>query len=223
LKICVFGGTGLTGSNVIRVAIMKGYEVVALARRPEVLRTQFPNIEVVQGDVYNAETIRTAIKDSDAVISTIGPSRRTLRANLVPASRKRTNIYSEGVINIAKAMEEMGKRRLIVTVSLIGIDPQPDASWYALAIRKNILIPLLGYQYRDSKMMMDKLIKLQGLDWTIVGLARLTGRKPKGHYRSSIGTPIHHPSDINHSDLADYLVSIISEPQTYNQWTEVSW
>ena len=37
MKLCVFGGTGVIGSNVISVARAKGYDVVAIARRPEIL------------------------------------------------------------------------------------------------------------------------------------------------------------------------------------------
>jgi len=213
MKLCVFGGTGATGLNVIRVAKTKGYDVVALARRPEVLRAQFSDIQVVPGDVFKPETVKAAIMDNDAVISTLGPVGRG----------RETTIYSEGVINIAKAMEEIGKRRLIVAASLIGIDPKPDVSWYTLVFGKLILIPILGYQYRDTTKMKEKLGRFDNLDWTLVGLPRLTNGAAKGRYRTSIATPLHHPSKISRADLADYLVSIISQTATYRQWTEVAW
>lgn len=213
MNLCIFGGTGATGSNVIRVARTKGYDVIALARRPEVLTTQFPDIKVVPGDVFKPETISGAINDSDAVISTLGPVGRA----------RETTIYSEGVVNIAKAMQELGKRRLIVVASLIGFDSQPDVSWYTLVFGKLILMPILGYQYRDTARMKEKFIQFDDLDWTLVGLPRLTNGKAHGHYRSSIGKPLHHPSTISRADLADYLVSIIGETATFRQWTEVSW
>ena len=99
VKLCVFGGTGKTGSNVIRVAKSKGYDIVALARRPESLREMFPEIQVIPGDVFKPDTIRTALAESDIVISTLGPVGRA----------RETTIFSEGVVNIAKAMEELGK------------------------------------------------------------------------------------------------------------------
>jgi len=213
MKLCVFGGTGATGSNVIRVAKTKGYDVIALARRPDVLRNLFPDIQVVPGDVFKPETIQAAIIDSDAVISTLGPVGRA----------RETSIYSEGVMNIALAMKELGRRRLIVGASIIGIDPHPDAAWYTWILAKLILIPLLGYQYRDTAEMKEKLKQFDDLDWTLVGLPRLTNGEAKGKFRSSIGKPLHHPSSISRADLADYLVSIINEPTTYRQSTEVSW
>lgn len=194
---------------------------MALARRPESLRNRFPDIQIVQGDVFKPETIKPAIADSDAVISTLGPPLRTLRSHLIPARRK-TTIYSEGVIYIAKAMRESGKRRLIVAASLIGIDPKPDCSWPALIVVKLILMPMLGYQYRDTAKMKEKLVEFQDFDWTLVGLSRLKGGKAKGCCRTSIGTSLHHPSNISHADLADYLVSIVDQPTTYKQWTEIS-
>lgn len=209
----MFGGTGGTGSNVIQAARSKGYDIVALARRQEVLRDRFPDIRAVPGDVFKPETIRAAISDADAVISTLGVSARI----------RKTTIYSEGVVNIAKAMEELGKRRLVVAASLIGIDPHPDPSWSTWLLVKLIVQPILGYQYRDTAKMMSTITARFGsLDWTLVGLARLTDGMATGHFRSSIGTPLHHPSTISRVDLANYLVSIIDDPATYKRWTEVS-
>jgi len=213
MRLCVFGGTGSTGLNVIRVARAEGYDVVALARRPEVLQSQFPGIQVFSGDVYRPESIKAALVNSDAVISTLGPVGRA----------RETTIYSEGVLNIAEAMREFGKRRLIACASLIALDPHPDASVPTLAFARLILIPVLGYQYRDAAKMKEKLSHVEDLDWTLVGLPRLTNSSATGRYRSSVGTPLHHPSSICRADLATYLVSIINDAATYRQWTEVSW
>lgn len=213
VRLCVFGGTGKTGSNVIRVAKSKGYDVVALARRPEVLGQMFPDIQVIPGDVFKPDTIKAALTESDAVISTLGPVGRA----------RKTTIFSEGVVNIARVMRELGKRRLIVVGSLLGIDPHPDASWYVSLLARLFLKPILGYQYRDTAKMMEILTHLEGLDWTLVGLPRLTDAKATGHFRGSVGVPLHHPSAISRADLAAYLVSIIDQPATNKQWTEVSW
>jgi len=212
MKLCVFGGTGATGGHIINIAKSQGYDVVALARRPEVLKQSFPNIEVVQGDVFKPETIKAALVDSDAAISTIGPVGRS----------RQTDIFSVGVLNIANVMQDLGKRRLIVAVSLIGLDPQPDVPWHTKIFSRLILIPVLGYQYRDTEKMKEKILRLDNLDWTLAGLPMLTNDKPSGHFRSSIGR-LHHPSRISRADLASYLVSIINEPATFKQWTEVSW
>jgi len=212
MKVCVFGGTGATGGNVIRVAISRGYDVIALARRPEILESQFPGIQVVSGDVFKQGSIRVAVADSDAVISTLGPVGRA----------RETTIYSEGVLNIAETMRELGKRRLIACASLIALDPHPDASMPTVAFARLVLIPILGYQYRDAAKMKEKLSRVEDLDWTLVGLPRLTNGKATGRYRNSVGTPLHHPSTISRADLATYLVSIISDAATFGQWTEVS-
>ena len=173
----------------------------------------FPNIQVVPGDVFKPDTIRAALAESDAVISALGPVGRA----------RETTIFSEGVVNIGRAMEELGKRRLIVIASLLGFDPHPDTSWFVSLLTRLFLRPILGYQYRDTQMMLEILTGVQGLNWTLVGLPRLTNAKAKGRFRSSIGTPLHHPSTISRADLATYLVSIIDQPATNKQWTEVSW
>ncbi|HXW94430.1 MAG TPA: NAD(P)H-binding protein [Nitrososphaerales archaeon] len=191
----------------------QGCDVIAFARRPEILRSRFPGIQVVPGDVFKPESIGAAVVDSDAVISTLGPVGRA----------RKTTIYSEGVLNIAKAMRGLGKRRLIACASLIALDPHPDASMPAVAFARLILIPVLGYQYRDAAKMKEELLQVEDLDWSLVGLPRLTNGNAAGRYRSSVGTPLHHPSAISRADLATYLVSIIDDAATYRQWTEVSW
>lgn len=119
-------------------------------------------------------------------------------------------------------MQELGKRRLIVAVSLIGLDPKPDIAWHLRILGELFLIPVLGYQYRDTAKMKEEFLPLENLDWTLAGLPRLTNDKPRGQFRSSIGR-LHHPSRISRADLASYLVSIINESTTFRQWTEVSW
>jgi len=60
MKISIFGGTGATGGKVIQEAGSKGFDVVALARHPEILRARFPEIEVGRGDVFKPETLTPA-------------------------------------------------------------------------------------------------------------------------------------------------------------------
>lgn len=212
MRLCVFGGTGGMGSNVIRMARSKGYDVTVLARRPEVLENPFPDIKVVRGDVFKPETIKAVVEDSDAVISTIGGSGQS----------RETSVYSVGVLNIAKVMQELGKRRLIVAAALLGFDPEPDLALGIKILTKLILQPALGYQYRDTAKMKEKIIKTDSPDWTLVGLPGLTNGEPKGSFRSSLGR-LHHPSAISRADVASYLVSIIDQKETFRQWKEVSW
>jgi putative NADH-flavin reductase len=212
MKLSVFGGTRGTGLKVVEKALAKGYEVTALARHPEAIRGIFPGIRVIQGDVFNLESVMAAVRGAEAVISTLGFGGRS----------RDTKIYSEGVLNVARTMEEFGPRRLIVLAASQGIDPHPDFPWYAGIMMKLFVKPVFGFAYRDMTRMTNLLSKSE-IDWTIVGVPMLTNGSGRGHYRSSIGTPLHHAFRISRADVAEYLLSIVGDESTFRKLTEIAW
>ncbi len=212
MKLAVFGGTGGTGLKLVEKALAQGHEVTALARQPDVLSTRFPGIRVIPGDVLKLESAEAAVRGSEAVISTLGFAGRT----------RKTRIYSEGVLNVSRAMEEVGPRRLIVLAASQGIDPHPNFPWYANIMMKILIQPMFGFAYRDMAKMTDLLAQSE-MDWTLVGVPLLTNGFGKDRYRSSISKPLHHAFRISRADVADYLLSIIDDKATFRKWTEVAW
>jgi putative NADH-flavin reductase len=212
MKLAIFGGSRGTGLQVIEKADAQGAQVTALARHPEALRRRFPEVQVIQGDVFIPSTIKAAMHGAEAVISTLGFSGRS----------RETKIYSEGVLNIARAMEEIGPRRLIVLAASQGIDPHPDFAWYASVMMKLFVKPMFGFAYRDMAKMTDLLAK-STLDWTLVGVPLLTNSPRRGEYRNSIGEALHHGFRISRGDVAEYLISIVEDTATFRKWTEVAW
>jgi putative NADH-flavin reductase len=212
MKLSIFGGSRGTGLELIGKALAEGHEITVLARRPEVLRERFPEIRVVPGDVFNSESVIATVKGSEAVISTLGFVGRS----------KETKIYSEGVLNVARAMEKLGPRRLVVLAASQGIDPHPDFPWYASIMMKLFVRPMFGFAYRDMAKMTD-LLAQSDIDWTLVGVPMLTNGSRRGHYRSSIGRPLHHAFRISRTDVAEYLLSIINDRAAFRKWTEVAW
>jgi uncharacterized protein YbjT (DUF2867 family) len=76
MRIVVLGATGATGRHVVTVALERGHEIVALARRPDALSgLAHDRLTVRQSDVHAPDTVTDACRDADAVISALGPSR----------------------------------------------------------------------------------------------------------------------------------------------------
>lgn len=71
-KIAVIGGGGRTGQFLVNQLIEKGYSVKLLLRHPESFGIQSPLIEIVQGDVLDANMVRELAGGCDAVLSTVG-------------------------------------------------------------------------------------------------------------------------------------------------------
>ncbi|MFF4052754.1 NAD(P)-dependent oxidoreductase [Streptomyces chartreusis] len=73
MKIAVLGSTGQTGRLIVAHALERGHDVIALARRPELVGTSVTgDLRVVQADVTRPESVTTAIAGADVVISGLG-------------------------------------------------------------------------------------------------------------------------------------------------------
>ncbi|TRY77957.1 hypothetical protein TCAL_12971 [Tigriopus californicus] len=104
MKIAVLGATGQTGMNVVSQALDKGHSVKAIVRTPAKMTITHANLEVVEGNIFSAESLQEHFKDVDAVISTLGFS---------PFTRPVT-----GYLNATKAMvtalKSCEKKRLLL-------------------------------------------------------------------------------------------------------------
>lgn len=77
MKVVVFGATGGLGQWTWKAAINAGHEVVAFARSPHKLHASAPGyeqLEVVQGDVMDADAIRAASAGCEVAINCTSPA-----------------------------------------------------------------------------------------------------------------------------------------------------
>lgn len=206
MKLIVFGATGRTGHLVVEQALAAGHEVTAVARHPSAVTIQHPRLEVIQGDVLDLSTFEQAITGKDAVISTLGGALRTP-----------TTLYSTGIDNIMRAMQEAGVRRL-VSLSAGALDPGPFVQRVAA---KLILWPLFGNGYADMARM-EAVLSKSHLDWTIIRPPRLTNGPHTGRYHTAINKHLTGGQAVSRANLADYIVTHLTDPTTYRAWVEIA-
>src|ERR1700733_6392280 len=94
MKIGVFGANGPTGRLLTQLALDEGHDVVAFTRRADAFPIKHRHLEVASGNVHDSRAVASAIKGSDAVISTLG----------VPFAKTPISVYSDGVANILSGM-----------------------------------------------------------------------------------------------------------------------
>jgi uncharacterized protein YbjT (DUF2867 family) len=90
--ILVTGGTGLNGSELLRVLSAKGVGVRALVRNPAKAEAiaALPNVEIVQGDMARPETLAAGLRGVDRamLISSSDPMMLDVQTNFIDAARQ---------------------------------------------------------------------------------------------------------------------------------------
>jgi putative NADH-flavin reductase len=70
--IAVLGGSGRTGTFLIKALVDHGYKLKLLVREPSKIFFRSDDIEVFKGDALDLQAIKLLLKDCRAVMSTIG-------------------------------------------------------------------------------------------------------------------------------------------------------
>lgn len=71
--VALLGATGMVGRFLIQESLARGYVIRALARTPAKLEEFRDRITIVQGDARDPATIQELLRNSDVVISALGP------------------------------------------------------------------------------------------------------------------------------------------------------
>jgi len=207
-KIIVFGATGGTGKLVVEQALEAGYQVTVVVRNTDAVAVRHKNLEIIKGDVFQPITFENTMNEKDAVVSCLGTHKRGP-----------TTVYSEGVNNITTAMQKAGANR-IICISAAAVIVPPKSSFILKFVVKNILQRIFKYMYADM-LLMEKLLVVSGLNWTVIRAPRLTNAKGKGKYRTAINDYLRNPSNISRADLANYIVNHLTDQKTFKAKIEI--
>ncbi len=104
MKLAIFGATGFVGKVVTAKALEQGHEIKALVRTPEKLGELMREVTLVQGDLFDSDSIRRTIRDANAVLSCAGPQRNV---------QYRPEQYEQAMRDIVAAMKDPGVERII--------------------------------------------------------------------------------------------------------------
>ena len=201
MKILIIGGTGGTGRELIEQGLEQGHIITALVRDPEKVKVNHPNLHVIKGNVLDFESVKTAIKDQDAVLSALGHKRFFIK----------TSILSKGTSNIVAAMKELNVKRFICITSLgVGDSRFKLGLYYTL-----FTIPVIVFFYFMDKAKQEKIIKATDLDWTIIQPGQLTNGKKDLKYIHGPGLGSYILTKmISRANVAHFMLSQLND-KTY--------
>jgi putative NADH-flavin reductase len=194
MKIAVIGAAGRTGRQVVRQALDRGHEVVAVARSPEKLNVAGDRLTVAAADVHDADALARAVVGADAIVTTYGAA----------AGREPTDVYSAGITNVLAAMDSGGIRRLAaISASPAGPRDEQPAALRLLVLP--ILERFFGGAYADLRRMEAVLARRDDLEWACLRPPRLLDRPATGAYRLD-PKPLPRSRSLTYPDLATALL-----------------
>lgn len=195
MKITIFGASGRTGQQVVQQALQRGHQVTAFSRSPSELQSSGDRLNVVEGDIRQAEKVSQAIEAAEAVISVLGPT-----------ENKPTFAVTEGTGNIIKSMRRHNVNRLILTAGAGVTDPKDEPRLINRLI--NFMLKATARWVYEDMQRTVSLVRHSELDWTVVRVPRLTDGEQSGQVNFSyVGRGM--GFQISRANLAQALLDIL--------------
>lgn len=115
--ILVTGGAGFIGSNLVDALLARGYAVRVLDNLSTGKRSNLPDgprVELIEGDVADAQVVRRAVRGVRAVVHLAAVA--SVQASVDdPVGTHQSNLV--GTLNLCEAMREEGIRRVVFASS----------------------------------------------------------------------------------------------------------
>jgi uncharacterized protein YbjT (DUF2867 family) len=193
MKLAIFGATGKTGIEVVKLALDHGHEVTVMVRDPKRLPAFSKPLNVIVGNFSYLDKVRSTVKGQDAVICTLGS--RELYKN--------SGLRTLGTKAIINAMEEEGVRRLVIMSSMGIGESWENLSWFSKALFK-LVMPAAREDHEGQ----EEAVKASALDWTIIRPSGLTDASNVSSYEYATNLKPK-TSRISRINVADLIVKLL--------------
>ncbi|PVZ60913.1 SDR family oxidoreductase [Arthrobacter sp. H-02-3] len=125
-RICVAGGTGQVGREVVRQALDAGHSVAVLSRRPPAAGTAGGGAEYFRADVTTGEGLAAALAGADVVIDCLEGRSGKARKN-----------FADGGARLLAAAQEAGTARAVM-LSIVNCDRSSYAFYRSKAAKEHV-------------------------------------------------------------------------------------
>jgi putative NADH-flavin reductase len=205
MKVIVFGATGGIGRLVVAGALELGHAVTAFVRNGQSIE-QRDGLRVVEGDIFDAQSVGDAIDGHRAVFSALGP--RTLKAE---------PILSRALPLMINGMHFHGVDRIITVGAAGALYPagkyQPPIVSVLFAVARSTF---LRHPMADQRAQ-ERLLAASDLDYTIVRPPRLTDDPATGTYRVLPDAVPSSSRRISRADVADFMLQQLIDPRFHRR------
>jgi len=202
MNITIFGSTGGTGRELVRLALERGHTVTAVARDPRAINLAHQRLVVRRADVLDPGSLPAVITCADAVMSALGSA----------VGRAPTTVYSAGIATILETMRAADVRRL-VAVSASPVIPRSEAPASQRLLVFPILYRFFGGAYTDMRRM-EELLRASQAEWTVLRPPMLTDKPATGRYRTALNQNVPGGLRITRGDLAAAMLDVLDDRST---------
>ncbi len=208
MNICIIGASAGIGLATVKRALTLGHHVTALSRR-EITLEDNQNLNVIQGSALDERVLKEAIKDSEAILVTLG----------MGMSAEVTTLFSDFAELLLKINE---KEPLQVPVIIVTGFGSGESRRYLKTMVKPLFRLILNKLYED-KAKMEQMIAKSTLQWEVVRPGLLNDKPLSELYR--VETELYNGmkiGSISRNDVADYLVKEAVSQQNLGKFPALS-
>lgn len=201
MKLVLFGATGNVGRRVAAEALRRGHAVTGVVRDPDAVQSPDPRIRLVKGDATSADSVASAARGADAVVSAISP-RPNARGLPAPSLETNARALIDGLrrAKVQRVLYVGGAGTLEVAPGRQLVDQPgfPDA-YKAEALEGRAALTV----WRGEA---------KGLDWTYLSPAAEIGPGERtGRYRTTGDQFLADGSGRSYITFEDYAVAVLDE------------
>jgi len=210
MKIAIIGATGFVGANVMKEALSRGHQVLALTRSPQKIAPD-QHLTAQSIDVNDSESLATAIKGYDVVVHAFAAPRSD---SIDERVAKQTN----GSKSIIKAVKLAGVKRVVA----VGGAGTAEIARGVVLMDSYLFPPEYEGGARSTAVIKNLLQQEEAFDWVFISPPNfLEDGERSGRYRTGTDNLIIEMSTgRSYMSVADYAVAMLDEieqPQHHRQ------
>lgn len=205
VKILVAGASGYVGGRLVPRLIQNGHQVRCLARKPEILQARnWEEVEIVQGDVLNLESLENALKNIDVAYYLV---------HSMKSKGKFEDRDAQGAKNFRIAANSSGIKRIIYLGGLAKESPELSSH---LKSRQEVGDILRESGVEVTELRASIIIGSGSASFEIIrDLVKKLPIMVAPRWVRSLCEPI------SIRNILEYLVACLEEPRTINEILEI--
>jgi putative NADH-flavin reductase len=212
MKIAIFGASGATGLLLTERCLAAGYEVTALLRAPQKFAYR-DRVRAVEGNAFDPTAVRQTVEGAEVVLSALGAR-----------SLGKEDVLERAVPLIVAAMRAAGVKR-IITLGSAGAEDKSlmkQPAWRRWIVQNIVYNTFLKWPVASQRAQLATL-SASGLDWTMVMPPMLQNSPARGTYRIDGEALPRNGGRISRSDVADFMMQQIGNPQWAGKGVYITW